>query len=100
MFTVSAFKLIRRNCPEDLDKLLKLLEVDKKPNWDRDDEFKIAQELDRRIDKKLCALLDSNSDIAMPSCSNVAQWNFLSVKLARSFWKKFSPIEIKFCRLL
>ena len=63
MFTVPAFKLIRRNCPEDLDKLLKLLEVDKKPNWDRDDEFKIAQELDRRIDKKLCALLDSNSDI-------------------------------------
>ena len=62
MFTVSAFKLIRRNCPEDLDKLLKLLAVDK-PNWDRDDEFKIAQELDRRIDKKLCALLDSNSDI-------------------------------------
>ena len=63
MFTVSAFKLIRRNCPEDLDKLLKLLEVDKEPNWDSDDEFKIAQELDRRIDKKLCALLDSNSDI-------------------------------------
>ena len=62
MFTVSAFKLIRRNCPEDLDKLLKLLAVDK-PNWDRDDEFKIAQELDRKINKELCALLDSNSDI-------------------------------------
>lgn len=62
MFSVSAFKLIRRNCPEDFDKLLKLLAVDN-PNWELDDEFKLAQELDRKIDKKLCALLDSDSDI-------------------------------------
>ena len=62
MFSVSAFKLMRRNCPEDLDKLLKLLAVDQ-PNWELDDEFKIAQELDNEIDKKLCALLDSDSDI-------------------------------------
>jgi|GEM_PF-4259330 len=62
MFSVSAFKLICRNYPEDLDKLLKLLAVEK-PNWDRDDEFKISKDLDNKIDKKLCALLKSESDI-------------------------------------
>ena len=62
MFTVSAFKLMRRNCKEDLDKLLDLLRINK-PNWDRDDEFKISKDLDNKIDKKLCALLKSDSDI-------------------------------------
>ena len=62
MFTVSAFKLMRRNCKEDLDKLLDLLRINK-PNWDRDDEFKISEDLDNKIDKKLCALLKSDSDI-------------------------------------
>jgi len=62
LFTVSAFKLMRRNCKEDLDKLLDLLRINK-PNWDRDDEFKISKDLDNKIDKKLCALLKSDSDI-------------------------------------
>ena len=62
MFTVSAFKLMRRNCKEDLDKLLDLLRINK-PNWDRDDEFKISKDLDNEIDKKLCASLKSDSDI-------------------------------------
>lgn len=62
MFTASAFNSIRRNCPENLDELLQLLCIEK-PDWDHGDEFEIAQELDDEINKKICALLKSDSDL-------------------------------------
>ncbi len=62
MFTASAFNLIKRNCPEDLDKLLRLLDI--KIDWKHGDEFEIAKKLDDELDKKICALLKSDSDLA------------------------------------
>ncbi len=64
MFTTSAFNLIRRNCPEDLDELLRLLDIKDEPDWEHGDEFDIAQDLDKKIDEKICALLNSDSDLA------------------------------------
>ena len=64
MFTASAFNLIRRNCPEDLDELLRLLDIKDEPDWEHGDEFDIAQDLDKKIDEKICALLNSDSDLA------------------------------------
>ena len=61
MFTASTFSLIRRNCPEELDKLLRLLDI--KIDWKHGDEFEIAQELDSKIEKEICALLKSDSDL-------------------------------------
>ena len=62
MFTASAFNLIKRNCPKDLDKLLRLLDI--KIDWKHGDEFEIAKKLDDELDKKICALLKSDSDLA------------------------------------
>ncbi len=63
MFTASSFSLIRQNCPEALNELLRLLEIDK-PNWVRGDEFEISQKLDGEIEEKICILLKSDSDLA------------------------------------
>lgn len=63
MFTASVFSLIRQNCPEKLDELLQLLDIEK-PDWEHGDEFEIAQELDDEINKKICRLLNSDSDLA------------------------------------
>ena len=63
MFTASTFSLIRQNCPEKFDELLQLLDIEK-PDWEHGDEFEIAQELDDDINKRICRLLNSDSDLA------------------------------------
>lgn len=63
MFTASTFSLIRQNCPEKLNELLQLLDIEK-PDWEHGDEFEIAQELDEEINKNICRLLNSDSDLA------------------------------------
>jgi len=62
LFTASTFSLIRRNCPEELNKLLRLLDI--KIDWEHGDEFEISQKLDNEIEKKICARLKSDSDLA------------------------------------
>ena len=64
MFTASAFSLMRKNCPAELNELLRLLKINYKPDWEHGDEFKIAEKLDDEINKKICALLKSDSDLA------------------------------------
>ena len=64
MFTASAFSLMRQNCPAELNELLRLLKINYKPDWEHGDEFKIAEKLDDEINKKICALLKSDSDLA------------------------------------
>jgi len=61
MFTASTFSLIRRNCPEELNKLLRLLDI--KIDWEHGDEFEISQKLDNEIEKEICARLKSDSDL-------------------------------------
>lgn len=56
MFKATDFKLIRRNCPEELDKLLELLEISTQ-NFDTDDK------LDEAIDKEFCIRLNCKSDL-------------------------------------
>ena len=63
MFTASAFNLMRQNCPGEFDKLLTQLNIPK-PDWVHGDEFEISQKLDSEIEKKICALLKSDSDLA------------------------------------
>ena len=62
MFKTPDFKLIRRNCPEELNKLLELLEINPE-NFDGGDEFKIYSELDKAIDEKFCERLNCKSDL-------------------------------------
>ena len=62
MFKATDFKLIRRLCPDELEELLRLLEIDA-PNFDDGDEFEIYKELDSAIDKKFCDRLNCNSDL-------------------------------------
>ena len=64
MFTASAFSLMQQNCPTELNELLRRLKIDYKPDWKHGDEFKIAEKLDNEINKKICALLKSDSDLA------------------------------------
>lgn len=62
MFTAADFKLIQRICPTDLLQLLNLLGIDRqKMNFSGDDEFEKYADLDDAIDKKISAMLKSNS---------------------------------------
>ena len=63
MFKKTDFKLIRRDCSEELEKLLKLLDIKYKPDWEHGDEFKIYSELDKAIDEKFCERLNCKSDL-------------------------------------
>lgn len=62
MFKATDFRLIRRHCPDELNKLLQLLKIPA-PNFDDGDEFEIYNKLDRAIDEKFCALLNCKSDL-------------------------------------
>ena len=62
MFKATDFKLIRRLCPDELNKLLRLLEIDA-PNFDDGDEFEIYKDLDSAIDRKFCDRLNCKSDL-------------------------------------
>ena len=62
MFKAPDFKLIRRDCPEELEKLLQLLKIPM-PNFNSGDEFKIYSELDKAIDEKFCERLNCKSDL-------------------------------------
>lgn len=62
MFKATDFKLIRRDCPEELKKLLKLLEIPPK-NFDGSDEFELYDKLDKDIDKRFCERLNCKSDL-------------------------------------
>jgi len=54
---------MRQNCSGELDKLLKQLNIPR-PDWAHGDEFEISQKLDNEIEKKICELLKSDSDLA------------------------------------
>lgn len=56
MFKATDFQLIRRHCPEDLEKLLELLGISAQ-NFDTDDK------LDEAIDKAFCSRLKCKSDL-------------------------------------
>ena len=56
MFKATDFKLIRRNCPEELDKLLELLGLSMQ-------NFDTEEELDEAIDKAFCTRLNCKSDL-------------------------------------
>ena len=60
MYTAADFKLIRRICPDELNRLLKNLGINP-PDFNAKDEFEIYTELDAMIEKKFCAKLQSNS---------------------------------------
>lgn len=62
MFKATDFKLIRRNCPETLDELLRLMKIPA-PNFNSGDEFEIYGKLDTLIDKRFCELLNCKSDL-------------------------------------
>ena len=60
MYTAADFKLMRRICPDEMAALLKSLGI-KNPDFNAKDEFEIYSELDDAIDKKISAMLKSNS---------------------------------------
>ena len=60
MFTASDFKIMERKCPNERDKLLKLLEIKVSLPFAEDD-FKSYESLDVTIEKKLVAKLNSTS---------------------------------------
>ena len=62
MFKATDFQLMRRNCPEDLNKLLKLLGIPA-PNFDSGNEFDIYGKLDGDIDKVFRSKLNCKSDL-------------------------------------
>lgn len=62
MFKATDFKLILRNCPEELDKLLQLLKISPQ-NFNDGNEFDIYDKLDKAIDKAFCAKLNCKSDL-------------------------------------
>lgn len=62
MFKATDFKLIQRNCPEELNKLLQLLKIPPQ-TFNSGDEFEIYGKLDALIDKKFCELLNCKSDL-------------------------------------
>lgn len=62
MFKATDFKLILRNCPEELDKLLQLLKISPQ-NFNDGNEFDIYDKLDKEIDEKFCELLNCKSDL-------------------------------------
>ena len=62
MFTAADFKLIQRICLTDLFQLLTLLNIDhQKMSFTSGDEFEKYSDLDKEIDKKICAKLNSTS---------------------------------------
>ncbi|MBO6179362.1 MAG: hypothetical protein J6O04_09315 [Selenomonadaceae bacterium] len=63
MFSAAELKLIRENCPDDLLLLLKKLNV-KIPDWENNDEFKIADNLYDEITANLSGLMKSKSVIS------------------------------------
>ncbi|MBD3878981.1 MAG: hypothetical protein SR1Q5_04755 [Quinella sp. 1Q5] len=62
MFKATDFKLIRRDCPEELKKLLQLLKIPM-PNFNSGDEYEIYSKLDKAIDKEFCERLHCKSDL-------------------------------------
>ena len=61
MFVASEFQSIRRLCLSDLEKLLEKLSI-AKPDWSGD-EYRIYEQLDDDITKKICAAMKSSSII-------------------------------------
>ena len=62
MFKATDFKLMRRNCSEELNELLRLLKIPAL-SFDDGDEFEIYSDLDKAIDEKFCAKLNCKSDL-------------------------------------
>ena len=62
MFKATDFKLIRRNCPEELDKLLQRMKIPA-PNFNSGNEFELYDKLDKEIDEKFCERLNCKSDL-------------------------------------
>lgn len=60
MYTAADFKLMRRICPDEMVAMLNSLGI-KNPDFNAKDEFEIYSELDDAIDKKISAMLKSNS---------------------------------------
>ena len=62
MFTAAEFRLIRENCPAQLNALLKNLNIPI-PDWQSGDEFALYEKLDDAIVKQICRRLKSESVI-------------------------------------
>jgi len=62
MFKATDFKLIRRNCPKELDKLLQRMKIPA-PNFNSGNEFELYDKLDKEIDEKFCERLNCKSDL-------------------------------------
>lgn len=60
MYTPSDFKLIRRNCPNEMTALLNNLGI-KNPDFNAGDEYEIYSQLDDTLDKKISEILKSKS---------------------------------------
>ena len=61
MFVAAEFQSIRRLCPSELETLLKKLSISK-PDWSGD-EYRIYEQLDNDITRKICAAMKSSSVI-------------------------------------
>ena len=61
MFTAATFQLIRNNCQTEFDTLLKKISISK-PDWSGD-EYRIYEQLDNDITRKICAAMKSSSVI-------------------------------------
>lgn len=71
MFTASHFKLIRKYCLQDLEELLSYLHIPM-PNFEMGDEYKIYEDLDRKIELAINKAMMSKSIIS-------GYMNFLTV---------------------
>lgn len=58
MYTTPEFRLMRKECPKELDALIENLSI-KKPDFDEDAGFKVFEQLDKDITKKMCAEMQS-----------------------------------------
>lgn len=62
MFTAAQFRKIRRNCPNEMEKLLGMLGIPS-PDWQQEEEYAVYERLDNVIVEKVCKLLKSRSVI-------------------------------------
>ena len=98
MFKATDFKLMRRNCSEELNELLRLLKIPA-PSFDDGDEFEIYSDLDKAIDEKFCAKLNCKSDLdGYAKLLNRGGLKFNSNETRKSMLKKiFANREKIFC---
>ena len=63
MFTAAEYRLIRKHCFPEFQKLISKLNIPE-PNWEAGNEFRIYEKLDEEIVQKICQLMKSDSIIS------------------------------------